>query len=178
MTVKLDLHYVDELIAVREEQHGGQPGAPIMVNGYREGQSINRSCIVMLSALLQVYVEEVFIACSVEALPKLENAEAKEQYRLTFRHWGNPSAENVQRLFSRLAIGDVLEDLRWQKCTPRIVRNKLDDLNTIRNSIAHGVKDITVRNRPLSLTLARVKAYRSFVLTFSGHFETHAKAML
>jgi hypothetical protein len=52
--VELNLTYVDELISVRQVLHGGNRGAPKKVeDGSREGASINRSCIVMMSALLQ-----------------------------------------------------------------------------------------------------------------------------
>jgi hypothetical protein len=54
----LDLHYVDELIAVRQNQHGGGQGAPLIIDGHRVGASLNRSCVVMLSALLQTFILE------------------------------------------------------------------------------------------------------------------------
>ncbi|HEX2815346.1 MAG TPA: hypothetical protein VHN39_03060 [Phenylobacterium sp.] len=49
---KIDLFFVEELIEARKEQHGGLPGAPLVIDGHRVGTSISRSCIVMLSAQL------------------------------------------------------------------------------------------------------------------------------
>ena len=69
--VELNLTYVDELISVRQVLHGGSRGAPKKVSdGSREGASINSSCIVMMSALLQSYMQSVFEICAKEALPR------------------------------------------------------------------------------------------------------------
>jgi hypothetical protein len=89
MPVILDLHYVDELIEVRQQQHGGARGAPGVIGGYRQGESLNRSCIVMISALIQGFVEMSFEA-SRQVLPNLATAAAVERYRQSFKRWGNP----------------------------------------------------------------------------------------
>lgn len=61
----INLGPVDELIRVRQQQHGGNPGAPPIVGGARVGAALNKSCVLMLSALLQGYVEDVFIFASI-----------------------------------------------------------------------------------------------------------------
>lgn len=124
---ELDLHYVNELIAVRVEQHGGGPGAPEIVNGHRVGASINRSCVVMLSALLQSFVEEVFQESSVELLG-IEAEEAKVSYRKSYSRWGNPSDGNIKTLFHRLGVEDILEGLSWQRITNQRIRSNLRQL--------------------------------------------------
>ncbi len=174
MPIILDLHYVDELIDVRREQHGGGRGAPIMVDGYREGESINRSCIVMLSALLQGFVEDVFIECSKQVLPRLATDQAVEKYRKTFRRWGNPNPNNIRALFGRIGIVDVLDGIRWRNCANATVLSKLDAINQIRNSIAHGRLEITVNGQPSRLSLIVVSNYRNFAEAFGNRFEQHA----
>jgi hypothetical protein len=172
----LDLHYVDELIAVRAAQHGGKPGAPLMVAGYRVGESLNRSCMVMLSALLQAFVEEVFISASRKALRSLKDADTIKKYKDTIRRWGNPAPQNIDSLFARIGIPDPIGGLSWKNCKTATIRNKLDEMNQIRNDIAHGETEIKVNGVVISLSLARVKNYRDFTDQFSTRFETHVSS--
>lgn len=67
----IDLHDVDELIQVREAQHGGNRGSPPVFGGHRVCVSLNRSCVVMLSALLQAHVEEVYKGAAKRKFPQL-----------------------------------------------------------------------------------------------------------
>ncbi len=173
----LDLHFVNELIAVRQEQHGGAPGAPLIIDGHRVGASINRSCIVMLSALLQTFVEEVFAELSFELL-EIEDDDAKTAYRRSFGRWGNPSDSNVITLFQRLGATDVLEDLSWQRITNQRIRSNLRQLNELRNQIAHGRRELRWANSTYSLSLAEAVRLRNFVQTFADRFPDHGKWML
>jgi hypothetical protein len=94
------LSSVDELIQVRRNLHGGRRGAPPMLeDGSRQGASLNRSCVVLLSALLQSYVQEVFKLAAQEALPNLRNEQVWELYWKQMKSWGNPSADNITSLF-------------------------------------------------------------------------------
>jgi RiboL-PSP-HEPN len=172
--VELDLHYVDELIAVRQDQHGGARGAPLIDNGHRVGASINRSCIVMISALLQSYVEEVFADVSGEYLG-IETDEEKSIYRKTFGRWGNPSDTNIRLLFNRLGIANILGDLTWQATTPARICANLQQLNEIRNQVAHGKRNLRHNNRPYSLSLAEAIRFRNFACSFADRFEGHVR---
>ena len=103
---QVDLHFVNELIQVRQTQHGGARGAPPLVGNHRIGVSINRSCIVMLSALLQVYIEEVFQDAAKRAFPALQNNQASfDEYWKQMKNWGNPSDVNIKTLFLIRKIG-------------------------------------------------------------------------
>lgn len=178
MPIELDLHYIDELLTVRRQQHGGLRGAPRVVDGYREGESLNRSCFVMVSALLQGYVEDVFIDVSRNVLPNLADDLAIASYRRTFARWGNPSTENIGRLFGRIGVADVLAGLSWRNCSNRTVRSRLDSLNQIRNAIAHGRQEVRVDGEPIALSLARAAGYRDFIGAFAERFEVHATRQL
>lgn len=176
---KLNLTYVDELIAVRKMLHGGSPGAPKKVNdGSRQGDSINRSCVVMISALLQSYVQGVFEACAKKALPTLKNSDVWESYWKQMKGWGNPSADNTKILFLKIGVSDVFDGLSWQKCENKSVRSKLNQLNHIRNSIAHGGKKLYINKVEYSLTLQKVNAFRNFAEAFAERFERHALTKL
>ena len=166
---RLNLGPVDELIRVREQLHGGSRGAPKKVGGVREGAAVNASCILMLSALLQGYVEEVFVYGSWRVFRTLRDDEARTKYRATFFRWGNPSGENIKRLFFRIGIPDVIEGLSWQKTDSKVIRRKLDQMNELRNKIAHGAK------LEATLSLNQVKSYRSFVEQFGVRFGRHVQ---
>lgn len=171
----LNLTYVDELISVRQVLHGGSRGAPKKVeDGSREGASINRSCIVMMSALLQSYIQEVFRLCAKKALPTLKNDDVWDAYWKQMKGWGNPSADNTKILFLKIGAVDIFDGLSWQKCENASIRNKLNQLNHIRNSIAHGNDELRVNNGKYSLTLNKVKAFRDFIEVFGERFEGHA----
>jgi hypothetical protein len=164
----LDLGPVDELIEARRVQHGGNRGAPkIGRGGERVGAAINKSCLLMLSALLQGYVEDVFMAASRSLFNSLRMPDAEKRYRDTINRWGNPSDQNVIRLFVRLGIVDVLADLSWEKTTSQKIKSNLRIINELRNKIAHGKRlDDTI-------SLQKVVALRDFVAAFSDRFGSH-----
>jgi len=169
---KLNLTPVDELIEVRRNLHGGGRGAPPMLeDGSRQGASLNRSCVVLLSALLQSYVQEVFEMAAKEALPNLRNDQVWDTYWKQMKNWGNPSADNIKSLFLKIGIVDVLAGLSWQNCDNGLVRRRLNELNQVRNSIAHGADTLKVNGANYTLTLAKVEAFRNFVQAFADRFE-------
>ena len=170
----LDLHLVDELIVARQALHGGGVGAPPMVNGHRVGSAINRSCVVMLSAIIQAFVEDVFIVCSQAVFPHL-NGPTLEKYRKSIVQWGNPNPDNIERLFLRIGADKVLTGLSWQKCTEGSLRTKLDHLNQLRNGIAHGRTQLQINGNDVSVSLASINNYRGFAQVFGQYFESHAR---
>ena len=175
----LNLTYVDELISVRQVLHGGARGAPRKVeDGSREGASINRSCVVLLSALLQAYVQDVFKVCARRALPPLVVDQVWNAYWKQMKSWGNPSADNIQNLFLKVGISDVFQGLSWRKCDNSIVRSRLNQLNHVRNSIAHGATVLRVNNADYALTLAKVVTFRNYAEQFASRFEQHALAKI
>lgn len=167
----LDLHLVDELIEARQQQHGGGRGAPQIFGGHRIGASLNRSCIVMLSALLQAYVEEEFKEAAVRTFPVfVANPQDFEDYWRQMNRWGNPSATNIKNLFIHLGVADIFDGLGWQGTTTQVVRQKLDALNRIRNQIAHGDRQLVLNGTPYSLSLAKVIVYRNLAENFATRF--------
>jgi hypothetical protein len=129
---------------------------------------------VLLSALLQSYVQEVFEKAAKEALPNLRNAEVWDTYWKQMKSWGNPSADNITSLFLKIGIADVLGELRWQNCDNALVRHRLNELNQVRNSIAHGADTLKVNGKKYTLTLERVGRFRNFAEVFADRFEKHA----
>lgn len=169
----IDLTYVDELIAARQKQHGGKRGAPNVENGHRIGTSLNRSCMVILSALLQAFIEEEFEKSARHSLPLLNNDDIYDRYWKQMKLWGNPSAANIKNLFLKIGMPDVLASVAWQGTTPSHVRTKLDEINTIRNQVAHGAQTLKLYDRNFSLTLQKISGYRNFVDNFANRFSQH-----
>jgi hypothetical protein len=146
----------------------------MLEDGSRQGASLNRSCVVLLSALLQSYVQEVFKLAAQEALPNLRNEQVWELYLKQMKSWGNPSADNIKSLILRIGIDDVLDGLSWQNCDNESVRCRLTELNQVRNSIAHGADELRVNGKNYTLTLAGVVTFRNFAEVFADRFEKHA----
>lgn len=173
----LNLGPVDELIAVRQAQHGGGRGAPrVNVDGTREGQALNRAVVIMTSATLQAFCEDVFFELS--ELKLVLNAEQMDAYRKLYSQWGNPSKENIRKHFRRLGAIDILQGLSWQACGNESVLRNLDRLNQLRNQIAHGRPDLELGGRGYSLSLARARDQKNFVAQFGQRFENHARQAL
>jgi hypothetical protein len=128
----------------------------------------------MLSALLQGYVETVFF---VRANRKLRlTGDERDKFKKLFRRWGNPSVQNITEQFGRIGLIDPLDGLTWQGCRNATVRAKLDLLNTLRNQLAHGARELKVNGGPYRLTLQKAENLRRFVGAFSDRFDIHVRA--
>lgn len=177
----INLFFVDELIAARQAQHGGGRGAPRLAGlGVRIGGSINRSCIVMMSALLQGHVDEIFRALAPVAFPEFSRSgNAYEAFLDQARRAGNPSPGNITSLFRKIGVPNVMDGLTWQRSRHLIATNTivaaLDEINQIRNRIAHS-QPLTMNGQAYNMNLVRVKSLRNIVDGFGQNFEAHARA--
>ncbi len=126
----------------------------------------------MLSALLQGYVEDVFLFSSKRLFKTLKGDDVIKRYKDTYLRWGNPNVNNIRNLFRRLGIDDVFDGLSWQKCPSKTVFTKLQEINECRNQIAHGKK------LPESVKLAQVRNLRNFVENFGYRFAAHVNSKL
>ena len=174
----LDLAYVDELISARRMLHGGNRGAPPIEGGVRVGTSINRSCIVMLSALLQTYVEEVFSESARHLLPRLQDEAVFRRYWNQMKNWGNPNSTNITHLFLKIGIPGVLEGITWQRTRTEAIVRKLDTINMLRNRIAHGHRELVIDRQNYSLSLAKVESFRNFSHNFGQRFGQHVDELI
>ena len=173
----INLHYVDEVIAVRRQLHGGGRGAPpVVIHQIRAGASLNRSCVVLLSALLQTFVEKVFESEVKYVFPSLSADPQWQSYWNQMHRWGNPSDGNIKNLFLKIGIVDVLTGLSWQRTNTAKIKENLKLLNEIRNQIAHGDQQLKFSGQPYSLTLAEVVRLRNFVENFGMRFEAHVQS--
>jgi hypothetical protein len=173
---QLNLVYVDEIIEMRREMHGGRRGAPyVRDDGSREGQALNRASVAMLTATLQGYCEDVFFETSTAVLSM--NDEQSRNYKDLYSRWGNPSSFNILTHFRRLGSPNIFAGLVWQKSSTETVKRKLDELNQLRNGVAHGREQLHIRGNAISLSLAVVYNYRNFVEQFGQRFQQHVNGV-
>ena len=92
--------------------------------------------------------------------------------------WGNPSEENIRGLFLKIGAPDVFDGLSWRKRPTSEVRRKLNELNNVRNQIAHGSRQLRLNNQPYSLNLVRATEFRNFALQFGERFAPHVAVLL
>ncbi len=133
----------------------------------------------MLSALLQTHVEDVFQDAAKRAFPAL-NADpaAFDRYWKQMKSWGNPSDVNIGNLFLQIGLPDVFSGLSWQRTTTADIKEKLGELNQVRNRIAHGNRDLTLNGNSYTLTLAKVVAFRNLAEKFGERFTDHVNTLI
>ena len=160
---------VDEILEAHSALLGGERGAPPIENGARIGASLLRAAVVLVSAGLQSSVEQSFKAALPLTFDHFNEDELRKYWGLCDR-WGNPNPANIRQLFFRIGFSDVLDGLSWQKCVNSKVVDLLDEINQIRNRVAHG-QPLTVGGRVVKLTKPRVWRYRNFAVVFIQRFE-------
>lgn len=135
--------------------------------------AINEAAVVLLSSTLQTFFEGVFVECSEKLFRrKLSGLELKD-YMETWSRWGNPSPANIKRLYRRLGIPDVLQDLGENGLIKEDFRSGLDEINQVRNRIAHG-NCPTINGQPVSISLSRLRGWIQISKTGSKNFRFHA----
>ena len=92
--------------------------------------------------------------------------------------WGNPSDDNIKRLFLKIGVPDVFDGLSWQRTTTADIKTKLNVLNQLRNRIAHGSSNLTVNKAAYFLTLAKVSGFRNLAESFATRFSDHVKSLI
>ncbi len=160
---------IDEVLRAHASLLPGGRGAPIIANGQRVGNSLLRAATTLISAALQTEVEETFKATIPLTFEHFDLLELERYWDDSKRAWGNPNSNNVRKLFFRLGFSDVLDGLSWQKCTNTEVVRLLDEINQVRNRVAHG-HSITVNGNAFRLTKPTVHRWRNFTDIFLNRF--------
>jgi hypothetical protein len=155
----LRLNDVQEIFEAHKSLTGGGRGRP----AERQGAALTRAGIVLLAAALEAFVEDLFEETALFIMT--ENTEEERQYlfKHTSRAFGNANVFKINMLYFNLGIPWVLNDIRWQKCSNKVFRSKLDKLINARNSVAHG--------HPVKLQLNMLWSWKNTVEKFSERFE-------
>lgn len=121
------------------------------LRGRRWGmEALNRAGIVLLTAHLEGYIEDLFeeassvIASRVFDTTHYDVKAFVTQATASFR---NPRPQNIKDLFARLGLPDVLALIKWGTLTNVDVRKRLGDLVQLRNEIAHGQRPSVTRQQ-------------------------------
>lgn len=125
---------VDELIAAHAAITGGRTGRPVK----RRGAAITRSGVVLLTAAMEAFVEDLFEDASEQVFAALSAAERKELFKETSQRLHNADVRKTNLLFFNLGAPWILNQVRWQKCSNDQFKSRLTRLVEVRNQIAHG----------------------------------------
>jgi len=127
-----------------------------------EVDALNRAAMVLLSAHLQGYVEDLFSEATGAMLGnKVKDVEALIEQALS--GFSNPHAYRIDRLFASIGLPKVTDGLSWQKASNQTVKRRLTDYIRIRNSIAHGSQE--------GITKLKVAEFKRFVEIFARNFD-------
>jgi hypothetical protein len=153
VNLRARLREVDEIVQARDAICPPGRGRPQA----RQGAAVLAGGTVLLSALFEGYVEDLFDATVDVLYSHFSTQERRDLKRNTSRKNHNASVYKVNNLFFYLGMPWVMKSpqLRWQKFSNASVRSRLDELAEARNKIAHGASYVV---RKSSLT-----AWRGFV---------------
>jgi hypothetical protein len=130
----LDTSFVNLLIeartAYRRQEALGKP------SGAGVGKILLESVVLLLSARLQAAVEDCFIKHLRRKFLHIKASDVPV-YMKNVGNWGNPNFQNINKLFLRLGIFNVLSDFRVGSRTPQETQQLIDSINKARNDIAH-----------------------------------------
>lgn len=124
--------------------------------------ALNRAAMVLLSAHLQGYIEELHAEAAQSLLGKVVNDVASLVDRAQ-QNFSNPRAYRIEQLFRSLGMPNVLNNVGWQRASNRSVRKRLNDYVETRNRIAHGSQERTSK--------AKVWSFKRFVQLFAEKFD-------
>jgi hypothetical protein len=127
-----------------------------------EFAALNRATIVLLSAHLQGFIQDIYS----EAAHVVLNGKVRDIDSLISRgkkSFGNPHAYRIEQLFCTIGFPKVLRKVRWQKTSNQTVRKRLTQYVRLRNEIAHGKRT--------HVTKAQVLGFRKFVEQFALRFD-------
>jgi RiboL-PSP-HEPN len=139
--------------------HQNNPGRRWNVHG------LNRSAILLLSAHLEGYLEDLMEEALRAVDPHLDGAPLR-------RGFANPRPSFIDKFFALLGITDVTKDpsIHWPGASNTRVRARLSGLVDLRNQIAHGQQS--------TVQLNTVKRYRRLVVYFTRRIDAVVRAHL
>jgi hypothetical protein len=115
--------------------------------------ALNRAAVLLLSAHLEGYLEDLLEEAVTALNPGLSGRE------LT-RRFANPSTGNIDGLFAVIGLNKPSNVVSWQRAGNDAVKDNINQLVETRNSIAHGATGVGVSK-------AAVERYQKYVVGFA-----------
>jgi RiboL-PSP-HEPN len=103
-----------------------------------EAAAIVEAGVVLLSAALQTYMERVFLECRDKVYANHSVPNDLKNEKNGCPKWGNPSEENLNRLFDLLGIKDPVDHFPEPHGLKERFSVTLKKINQVRNRISHG----------------------------------------
>jgi hypothetical protein len=124
--------------------------------------ALNRAAMVLLSAHLQGFVEDlhseaanIILAGKVANIERvIENAKPRNF---------NPHADIIEKIFGGIGLYEIIDGISWQKTSNSTVKRRLTAYIQIRNKIAHGAQE--------SVTKVKVNGFKDFVEHFAQNLD-------
>ena len=131
-----------------------------------EVAALNRAAMVLLSAHLQGYIEDVYAeAARIMLEDKVRDVEVLIERALA--GFSNPHAQRIDDLFATIGLPKITDDLSWQRASNRAVKRRLTAYIQVRNSIAHGGQE--------GVTKQKVDEFKRFVEVFAKNFDKRVR---
>jgi len=131
--------------------------------------ALNRAAIVLLSAHLQGYIEDLH----AEAANYLFSSTVRDLNALITEAQGkfsNPHAYRIEQLFCSLGLRKILEELRRQRASNSRIRTRLSKYIEMRNRIAHGSQE--------TIPKKKVQGFKHFVELFADRFDAKVRTVI
>ncbi len=123
------------------------------LRGRRWGmEALNRAGIVLLTAHLEGYVEDLFEEASkviVSTVFDQNHYDVDMFVSRAIARFGNPWPDQIDVLFALLGSKKVTDGIGWGGLPKKAIRDRLGDLIKLRNEIAHGERPSVTRKQLL-----------------------------
>jgi hypothetical protein len=129
-----NLSDVEEIIKAHENLTGGGKGKP--AGG--QGAALTRAGVVLLSAAMESFVEELFKEAAGILYSKMSPEKQKTLFKQTAGRLNNADELKTNLLYFNLGCPWVLSKIRWPKFSNEAFIKSLKSLIESRGYIAHG----------------------------------------
>ena len=132
------------------------PGKP------KEVDTINRAAFVLLCSHLQGFIDDLHKETAGIVLAGKVN-DLEKTIKLIKPRNANPHVEIIEKMFAGLGVYDLMQEISWQKCANKTVRERLTNYIVERNKIAHGTQ--------VGISKAKVEQFKKYVETLADKLD-------
>ena len=159
--LSLWLKDVEELLDAHQSLTGGNRGRPAQ----KQGAAVTKSGVVMLTAVFEAFVEDVFERAAKDVFAdELDTTrKLKDFIRETSGRLNNASVKNIDFLYAQIGYPFILRELSWKGFNNTNLRESIDAMVSVRNKIAHG-------GAP-KVNLQNLRRWKNMIEAFSLRFE-------